>query len=137
MALPISLMLRIFDTIVKLDVTVNNKFDTPVNDEVIECDGWHATIRRGCCSGGRAQDLLAERICCDIDDRRGGSHGGSARQPLQRLWRQGAAVPAHLRTLRKSFSRFSQENAVEPRSLDRADSLVQGGHRQPDRRCPF
>src|ERR1700734_2830562 len=126
-----------FDSIVKLDTTVNNKFDTAVNDDVIRYDGWYATIRRGRGAGGRSQDLLAERVCNDIDDRRGGSHGGSARQPLQRLWRQGAAVPAHLRTLRKWFSRFSQANAVEPRSRDRADSLAQGGHRQLDRRCPF
>src|SRR5580692_13015233 len=130
MARPFTLMLRIFDTIVKLDVMVNNKFDTPVNDEVIECDGWYATIRRGCCARGRAQDLLAERIWCDVDDRRGGSHGGSARQPLQRLWRQGAAVPARLRALRKPRSRFCQAGAVEPRSRGRADGPVQGGHRQ-------
>src|ERR1700727_3545925 len=129
MARPFTLMLRIFDTIVKLDVMVNNKFDTPVNDEVIECDGWYATIRRGCCARGRAQDVLAERICGDIDDRRGGSHGGSARQPLQRLWRQGAVVSAHLRALRKPFPRLAQAGAVKPHPGRLADDLVQASHR--------
>src|SRR3984885_10444631 len=89
-------------------------FDTTVNDEVIECDGWYATIRRGCRAGGRAQDVLAERICGDIDDRRSGGHGGSARQPLQRLWRQGAVVSAHLRALRKPFPRLGQACTLEP-----------------------
>src|SRR5580693_7299496 len=105
---------RVLDMLVKIDTAVNNKIDIAVKNEVSDLHGRHATIRRGRTAGGRPQDLLAERICSDIDDRRGGSHGGSARQPLQRLWRQGAAVPARLRALRKPFSRFCQASAVEP-----------------------
>src|ERR1700678_184051 len=92
--------------------------------------GWHATIRRGRNAGGRAQDLLAERIYGDIDDRRGGSHGSSARQPLQCLWRQGAVVPARVRALRRPLSRFCKAGDVEPRSRGSADGLAQGDHRQ-------
>src|SRR5260370_14049874 len=115
------LAFRILDMNVKIDIAVNNKIDIPVKNEVSDPYGRQATIRRGRTAGGRPQHLLAERICRDIDDRRGGSHGGSARQPLQRLWRQGAAVPARLRALLKPLSRFCQAGAVEPRSRGRAD----------------